>query len=117
MLALYGLYKQEIETWVDVSRRSLLGRMAPREHEGCAPVRCDMERSWLHPEHWPRKRDETFDSTKTVGHFYTSQEFTARIYECGKWVELGAEAYGTTTSKIRMGEVGSNVAFLCSLPY
>jgi hypothetical protein len=105
-IALYGLYEREIETWLDVSRGNQPGELVRKDRKvWCQNIRVGMERGNLHLDLGPRFSDDTYAMITTIGHKYTAQEFTSRVYNCPGWVELGTEVYGLHMSKSRIDEV------------
>jgi hypothetical protein len=76
VMALYGLFEREIEQWVNVQRRGSRG--LPYDSDYCNSLRLGMEREGNQGlDIWA---DAPTGTRPKVGHRYTPQEFTERIY-------------------------------------
>jgi len=108
LLQTYGLFEREIEMWMPINRRNLVGRNQVT-HCYTASLRLGMEDDWYERE------PDNFDATavKKQGLRYTPRGYTKVIQDCKSAKELALAVYGGNPEELLGFPDDVEVNFLC----
>lgn len=108
LLQTYGLFEREIEMWMPINRRNLVGRNQVT-HCYSASLRLGMEDDW-----YEREPDYfTATAVKKQGLRYTPRGYTKVIQDCKSTKELALAVHGGNPEEVFGFPDDAEVSFLC----